>query len=42
MLRRGLLLQLVWGTGRAVLGLAGLGGVGIDGRATLSFHCEMK
>ena len=42
MLRRALLLQLVWGIGRAVLGLAGLGVVGIDGRATLSFHCEMK
>ena len=41
-LRRGLLLQLVWGTGRAVLELAGLVVVGIDGRATSSFHCEMK
>ena len=38
----GLLLQLVWGTGRAVLELADLGVVGIDVKATLDFHCEMK
>ena len=42
MLLRGLLLQLVWVTGRAVLGLADLGAVEIDVRATLDFHCEVK
>jgi len=42
MLLRGLLLQLVWVTGRTVLGLADLGAVEIDVRATLDFHCEMK
>ena len=42
MLLRGLLLWLVWVTGRTVLGLADLGVVEIDERATLDFHCEMK
>jgi len=42
MLRRGLLLQRVWVTGRAVLELADLVRFGIDERATLNFRFEKK
>ena len=42
MLPRGLLLQRVWVTGRAMLELADLGRLGIDERATLNFRFEMK
>ena len=42
MLRRGLLLQRVWVTGRAVLELADLGRFGIGERAALNFRFEMK
>ena len=42
MLRKGLLLQLVWVTGKAVLELADLGCFEISERATLNFRFEMK